>query len=154
MKNCPGVLWPDSTEANARTSLRQALWRVNQALDFDRNYLLVDDFSITFNAAAPYWLDVAVLDQKGVEAGPLEDLIAAVSVYEGELLPGFYEDWVSLEQDRLQAIFEQRMKVLLDRLVGEQRWAEVLDWGERWIALGTYPRTRLPCADVCTRCLG
>ena len=82
---------------------------------------------------------MAVLDQKGVEAGPLEDLIAAVSVYEGELLPGFYEDWVSLERDRLQAVFEQRMKVLLDRLVGEQRWAEVLDWGERWIALGNTP---------------
>ena len=31
------------------------------------------------------------------------------------------------------------MKVLLDRLVGEQRWAEVLDWGERWIALGHTP---------------
>ncbi len=36
-------------------------------------------------------------------------------------------------------IFEQKMKVLLDRLVGEQRWAEVLDWGERWIALGHTP---------------
>ena len=134
-----GVLWPESTESNARNNLRQALWRVQQALGVERNYLLVDDFSITFNPAEPYWLDVAVLDQKGVEAGPLEDLIAAVSVYEGELLPGFYEDWVSLERDRLQAIFEQKMKVLLDRLVGEQRWAEVLDWGERWIALGHTP---------------
>jgi DNA-binding SARP family transcriptional activator len=64
-----GVLWPDSTEANARNSLRQALWRVHQALDHEHNYLLVDDFSITFNATASYWLDVAVLDQKGVEAG-------------------------------------------------------------------------------------
>ena len=74
-----------------------------------------------------------------MEARPLEGLIAAISVYEGELLPGFYEDWVSLERDRLQATFEQKMKVLLDRLVGEQRWADVLDWGERWIALGHTP---------------
>ena len=109
----------------------------NQTLGVERNYLLVDDFSITFNPAEPYWLDVAILDQKGLEAGPLEDLITAVSVYEGELLPGFYEDWVSLERDRLQAVFDQKMKVLLDRLVGEQRWGEVLDWGERWIALDT-----------------
>ena len=84
MKNCREVYGRiHDGSANARTSLRQALWRVNQALDFDRNYLLVDDFSITFNAAAPYWLDVAVLDQKGVDAGPLEELIAAVSVLRG-----------------------------------------------------------------------
>ena len=134
-----GVLWPESTESNARNNLRQALWRVQQTLGVERNYLLVDDFSITFNPAEPYWLDVAILDQKGLETGPLEDLITAVSVYDGELLPGFYEDWVSLERDRLQAVFEQKMKVLLDRLVGEQRWAEVLDWGERWISLGHTP---------------
>ena len=143
-----GVLWPDLTEANARNSLRQALWRLNQALGQDHSYLLVDDFSITFDPTASYWLDVAILDHKGVEAGPLEDLISAVSVYEGELLPGFYEDWVSLERDRLQAVFEQKMKVLMDRLVAEQRWAEVRNGasaGSRW----TYPGACVPCADVC-----
>jgi DNA-binding SARP family transcriptional activator len=81
-------------------------------------------------------------------------LIAAVSVYEGELLPGFYEDWVSLERDRVQAIFEQKMKVLLDRLVGEHRWAEVLDRGERWIALGNTPEPAYRALMVAHAALG
>jgi WD40 repeat protein/DNA-binding SARP family transcriptional activator len=149
-----GILWPESTEANARNSLRQVLWRVHQALDLDHNYLLVDDFSVTFNPSEPYWLDVAILDHKGVEAGPLEELIAAVSVYEGELLPGFYEDWVSLERDRLQAVFEQKMKVLLDRLVTEQRWPEILDWGERWIAHGNTPEPAYQSLMVAHAALG
>ncbi len=134
-----GIFWPEATEANARNSLRQALWRLHQALDHEHTYFLADEFSVTFDATADYWLDVAVLDQKGVEAGPLEDLIAAISVYGGDLLPGFYEDWVSLERERLQAVFEQRMKVLLDRLLQQECWAEVVDWGERWIALGHVP---------------
>jgi DNA-binding SARP family transcriptional activator len=31
------------------------------------------------------------------------------------------------------------MQRLLDRLVEEQRWPAVLDWGERWVALGHAP---------------
>lgn len=30
-----GLLWPDSTEENARTYLRQALWRVRKAIGDD-----------------------------------------------------------------------------------------------------------------------
>ncbi|MGE5072878.1 MAG: protein kinase domain-containing protein, partial [Anaerolineae bacterium] len=134
-----GILWPEAPEANARNSLRQALWRLNQALEQAHGYLLADEFAVTFDPAADYWLDVAVLDHKGIDSGPLDDLSAALALYEGDLLPGFYEDWVLLERERLQAVFEQKMKVLLDRLMGQERWAEVVDWGERWIALGHVP---------------
>jgi hypothetical protein len=62
-----------------------------------------------------------------------------VSAYGGGLLPGFYDDWIVLERERLQAVFERKMALLLDKLVEAQRWPEVLDWGERWIALGHVP---------------
>ncbi|NIP14962.1 MAG: protein kinase, partial [Pseudomonadales bacterium] len=95
--------------------------------------------TIAFDATTDYWLDAAVLDRKADESWSVDELIEAVSAYRGELLPGFYDDWVTLERERLQAVFEHKMQLLLERLVGAARWSEVLEWGERWIALGHTP---------------
>jgi hypothetical protein len=54
-------------------------------------------------------------------------------------LPGFYDEWVSIERDRLNALFEAKIARLLEILLAEGRWTEVLDWGNRWIALGQWP---------------
>jgi predicted ATPase/DNA-binding SARP family transcriptional activator len=138
-----GLLWPDATEANARSYLRKALWQVRKSLVEENSggeeYLIVDDLTITFNSNANYWLDVDVLESSNEETSSVEEQIESVSVYQGELLPGFYEDWVILERERLQALFEHKLQVLLDRFVEEGRWSETLDWGERWIALGSVP---------------
>jgi DNA-binding SARP family transcriptional activator len=138
-----GLLWPDAAEANARSNLRAALWRIRKSLEggpsAEPGYLLVDDIALAFDARSDYWLDAAVLARKLEEGASAADLVEAVSVYRGELLPGFYDEWVVLERERLQALFEHKMKRLLDRLVAEQRWSEALELGERWIALGHTP---------------
>ncbi len=135
-----GLLWPDATEANARSYLRQALWRIRKALEAaDRDYFLADEITIAFVADAEYSLDVAVLEQEVTADTPTADLLRCVEVYHGDLLPGFYDEWVDPERERLQAIYEHKLTLLLDRLVVEQRWLEVLDWAERWIALGHVP---------------
>ncbi len=136
-----GLLSPDSTEANARSNLRHALWRVRKSLGVDpatgRDYLLVDEIAIGFDAASRYWLDVAALEARVADSP--DDLIGTVSAYGGELLPGFYDEWVVLDRERVQAVFEQKMARLLDGLVEARRWPDALEWGERWIALGHAP---------------
>ena len=138
-----GLFWPDSSETNARNNLRQALWRVRKALEgeepAEQNYIVADEATITFVLASEYWLDVDQLRETSNTTDSIEDLIGVVSPYEGELLPGFYDDWVNLERDRLLTVFEQKMQLLLDRLVEAHRWSEVLEWGERWIVLGQTP---------------
>jgi len=138
-----GLFWPDSSESNARNNLRQALWRVRKALKEDEGaeggFILADSFTLAFNPQATYWLDAADLERDLSPDKTTEDLIEIVSLYGGELLPGFYDDWVILERERLQACFERRMQGLMECLVGEKRWHEVLEWGERWIALGQVP---------------
>lgn len=138
-----GMLWPVSTEANARNNLRQALWRIRKALEAHSRegpeYIVADNFTIGFNTEAPYQVDAFTLDQSTPEDWTTNELISCVKLYEGELLPGFYEDWVVLERERLHATFESKMQLLLDRLTQERRWRESLDWSERWIALGEAP---------------
>ena len=134
-----GQLWPDTSDANARNSLRHALWTLRRALGADGQCLLADDLTITLNADSVCRFDFAVLDQKPAVDWSADDLIGIVSEYGGDLLPGFYDEWVVLERQRLQVVFEHKMRLLLDRLVEARRWEDVLEWGERWIALGHVP---------------
>jgi WD40 repeat protein/DNA-binding SARP family transcriptional activator len=134
-----GLFWPDSAEANARRNLRQALWRLRQALGADGDYFLADGLTITFDDSTDFWLDTAVLDQRFSGDPSLDELLNVVTVYKGELLPGFYDEWIVLERERLQAVFEQRMSLLLQRLVQAGRWSDALGWSESWIALGGVP---------------
>jgi predicted ATPase/DNA-binding SARP family transcriptional activator len=137
-----GQLWPDSTEESARDYLRHALWRIRKALQSasSASYLHADDLTIWFDAAAHYWLDAAAL-LKVTEEASADELVTVLSAYSGELLPGFYDEWVVLEREHLQAIYERKMGYLLTELEQAGRWAEVLEWGERWIALGQKPES-------------
>ena len=128
-----GMFWPESAETNARGYLRQTLWRVRKVIEADGSvYFAADDLSISFLPTSDYWLDASALERDG-------DLAACVSVYRGDLLPGFYDDWVTLERERLRAIFERKMGRLLDQCLTGKQWRETLEWGERWIALGGAP---------------
>jgi adenylate cyclase len=131
-----GMLWPDSDESNARTYLRQMLWRLRKLIG--EEYILSDKITVGFNAQLDYDLDAKTLSDCAKE-GSLDELIGAVRVYQGDLLPGFYEDWVLRERERLKHIYTDRIGRLLDKLIADQCWEHILDWGEHWIAKGQTP---------------
>lgn len=138
-----GILWPDSSEENARSNLRHELWRLrknlarkdaNGAAGYD--YILSDDLTISFDAETNYTLDVHILERGPPDSDDAEGLMLALSVYRGPLLPGFYQDWVLVERERLQGLFEMRMARLLALLEVAERWDETIEWAQQWIALG------------------
>ncbi len=137
-----GLLWPEATETNARSYLRQALWRIRKSLENGslswEDYLQISDISVTFDDQSEYWLDADILLQSA-EAGTVEEIIEIISLYRGELLPGFYDEWVVLERDRLQAAYHQNMNLLLEGLIQTGRWDDALKWSEQWIGLGYSP---------------
>ncbi|HTP01013.1 MAG TPA: BTAD domain-containing putative transcriptional regulator, partial [Anaerolineales bacterium] len=135
-----GLVWPETTEENARDYLRHALWRIRKSLQeaSSSNHLKADDLAVAFDATSDYWLDVNAI-QEADESGPPEDLMEVLAAYNGEFLPGFYEEWVATEREQVQAVYERKMASLLDLLEAGRRWSEVLEWGERWIANGQKP---------------
>ena len=133
-----GTLWPDSSEENARKNLRQELWRIRKAIPTQNlpeadDYLIADEYTLTFNRDADYWLDVSILENSDPD---IQSLTSGLSLYQGELLPGFYDDWVVLERERLQTLFESKMEQLVEKLVESERWTAVQEQCERWLALG------------------
>jgi predicted ATPase/DNA-binding SARP family transcriptional activator len=135
-----GMFWPDVAEAKARTYLRHELWRIRKALasKSKAEYLVADDISISFEASAEYWLDAAKLKGLG-DSASTQEWMEGLSLFRGELLPGFYDDWVTQEREHLQVIYEKNIARLLELLEQEKRWNDILAWAERWISSGGAP---------------
>jgi DNA-binding SARP family transcriptional activator len=99
-----GLLWPDSNDRQAAASMRVALWHVAHELpgllrDLEDPLTLGPSVAVDFHG-----LQHSLTSAHG-EPVPLEDLRT------GELLPGWYEDWVIDEQER----FRHLRVVALDR---------------------------------------
>lgn len=136
------LLWPETPESNARSYLRQALWRLRKTFAGSplswQDYLQIHDISIRFKEQSDYWLDADQLTAPQ-EFQSIESMIEVIKLYKGELLPGFYDQWIVLERDRISAAYQQKMSNLLDCLVDMKQWNEVLMWSEDWISHGYTP---------------
>ena len=137
-----GQLWPDASDTNARSYLRQALWRIRKSLANAslnaQDYFQISDINVAFNDQSDYWLDTKLILDDSKDQ-PTKELIEAVGLYKEELLPGFYDEWVIPERDRLQAAYHHKMNLLLERLILSREWDQALQWSEKWILLGNKP---------------
>jgi DNA-binding SARP family transcriptional activator len=123
------LLWPDSTEPQARTNLRHVLHTLRRAVpDADR---LIDagPRTLQWRADAPLWLDVAVFEQALAE-GRLE---AAVEAYSGDLLEGSYDDWLLEERERLRDLHLDALERLARRLDERGEPAAAIRYAERLV---------------------
>ncbi len=96
-----GLLWPDSAEAKAAGNLRASLFHIAHRLpgvvDSRHDYLSLEpDVEVDFNKIR--WL-VADIRDGGPAASDLAQLL-----YHADLLPGWYDDWVIFEQERVQQL--------------------------------------------------
>ncbi|HEY2237553.1 MAG TPA: AAA family ATPase [Streptosporangiaceae bacterium] len=106
-----GLLWPDSTDAQALTNLRRELHHLRQVLG-DEASLVVTPRDLCWCDTSTCQVDVRVFDRErqaataAAEAGDDEGLrrhaAAAIAVYRGELLPGSYEDWLLEARSQLE----------------------------------------------------
>ena len=106
------TLWPDSSEGQARTNLRNLLHALRQSLPQPDDYLHVDFATLQWRPDAPCSLDVAEFEA-ACAAGALQ---RAVDLYGGDLLPACYDDWIQPERERLQGMFTAAAERLAHQL--------------------------------------
>jgi len=130
-----GLFWPDIAEEKARAYLRQSLWVIRKALisKSKSDFLITSEINISFNPSGEYWLDVNVLKMLN-KSSSIDELMDALNIYQGDLLPSFYDDWITHEREHLQLVFEQQIERLLELLASAKRWQDILEWTERWIS--------------------
>ena len=120
-----GELWPGVPEEHAQGSLRSALWRLQKAAPG-----LVEAGPGSLALAAGVRVDVAELTgwaRRVLEpAVPVADLAVDDAWLRGELLPGWYDDWVLLERERLRQLRMHALEALAARLAAAGRHGEAL----------------------------
>ena len=108
-----GVLWGERSDERASACLRSAIWRANAGhdapvIDAGRSRIVLHG-NVTVDAR-----DAAVAAHQQISGGEP----VAPEVFTGELLPGWYDDWVLVERERLRQLclegMEQMAQSLLD----------------------------------------
>jgi DNA-binding SARP family transcriptional activator len=102
------LFWPDASEPQALTNLRNLLHKLRQVLPEPEQFLQVDVQTVQWRLDAPFTLDVADFTTC-VQSSARIDLEQAIKLYHGDLLPSCYDEWIVPERERL-------LHMLLDAL--------------------------------------
>jgi DNA-binding SARP family transcriptional activator len=122
-----GHLWPESSEERALGSLRAALWRLHKAAPG-----LVDTSGGALSVAAGVSVDVRDLAewaQRAMDPRATADDVGVAPGPWGDLLPGWYEDWVLLERERLRQLLMHSLEATALKLMAAGRYGEALQAG-------------------------
>jgi DNA-binding SARP family transcriptional activator len=126
-----GLLWGESSEEEARASLRQVLKQLRDVA----GGLLQADRSLVW-LGTPIECDVlefreAVLRDSGRAAAfDIPRFFEGVSVRHAPL----YEEWLSSTRTTLLRQYHQVLARLVREAMGRRRWREAFDFADRWLA--------------------
>jgi DNA-binding SARP family transcriptional activator/Tfp pilus assembly protein PilF len=109
-----GMFWGDRPMHKARRSLSTALWHIRRCFPDEDDPIQSDNQSVQFLSQADVWLDVDAFAANAARQ-EAQRLQAAVDLYHGDFLEGFYDDWVIDERYRLQGLLLDTLARLMDR---------------------------------------
>ncbi len=120
-----GLLWPDAEPEAGRGSLRTALAGLRRQLadpgetdpdgvtplETDRLQVRLRPGSVSVDVAE---FEAAVkAAERATGLGRAERLTGALELYRGELLPGYHEDWIASERERLAQTYRATLRRLI-----------------------------------------
>ncbi|MDQ2088752.1 AfsR/SARP family transcriptional regulator [Marimonas arenosa] len=135
-------LWSDAPPERARGALKTALWRLRRAIEPGRadrgRFLTATAGEIGLNWSADIRCDAVAFQRAHARRGDISrcpDAFAAldsgVAGLEGELLEGYYDDWVILERERLNAARSRALFALMVATRDAGEYERALIYGRR-----------------------
>src|SRR5450755_3394627 len=126
------TLFPELTESEAFKELRRYLYLAHKALpEAGGPWIEADAETVRWNAAAPARIDVC--DFERLAAAPAT-LSAAVDLYEGDLLPEIYDDWILGERERLRSLYLTSLSALVVRTRSARDYGRAIGYAQRLLA--------------------
>src|SRR5580704_10069776 len=145
------ILWPASSESQARTNLRQLLHHLKRALPSECNLLTTDHFAVQWRQDALCTVDAVDFQAAIAEATSarkaqdrsreIQSLTAAAQLYEDDLLLSLYDDWITpLRDDYRRRVSEvlHRLAVLFEE---QKEYAAAIPCAERLVGLDSLCET-------------
>jgi DNA-binding SARP family transcriptional activator len=115
-----GVLWPGSDEDRARANLRTVLWRLHRLTP---EPLVVGDDQLALGPGVGTDVAALVGSAGRVLAGAFTDVVG-MPAPAAELLPGWYDDWVLTERERLRQLQLYALEALATGLTAQGRFSD------------------------------
>ncbi len=141
-----GELFPESSEKRGRKQLSQELWKLNSLLDNhlpEGQLILQRSEIVELSPSARVWIDTAEFDRayrawQAAKPGSPEEFAAletAAALYSGELLAGFYDEWLLSAQTAARDLALQVFDRLVELLTARGEYVSALGWARRLIDL-------------------
>jgi len=122
-----GTLWPEVSDSKAQACLRTALWRLRQ---LSRHPLITGDETLQVDESVDVDVNTLVTAIRRVindgECGADQGLLPTLAAM-GELLPGWYDDWVLLGRERLRQLQLHALELTAQQLTCSGRYAEAIE---------------------------
>jgi DNA-binding SARP family transcriptional activator len=132
------MLWPDEDPIATRDRLRQALAAIRRLLEPDgvppRSVVIADRSEVRFCSDAietdiEHFVSSAESALRDNEdSSRLSQLCAAIDIYRGELMPGYYDTWITAERDRLAEVMYDCLTQATDLLEKANRRPEAVEY--------------------------
>jgi len=138
------TLWPESSEPQARTNLRQLIHHLRRALPADCCFLSADNHTVQWRRDPACSVDVAEFDAAleraaGCRArtdaeGEIQALKEGVRLYQDDLLRGSYDEWLLPKREDYRRQFAAALGRLAALLEDRRDYAEAIRHAERLVA--------------------
>ena len=143
------TFWPDTSDGQARTNLRQLLFHLKHDLPDTKEYIAVDRLSVMWRTDIPVQADVLCFEElierdtrmslpppwaSGSGQKHLDRLKQALTLYRGEFLPGCYDDWVLARRDLLHQRYRDTLADAAICSVADQDYNAALNYGRQLVA--------------------
>jgi DNA-binding SARP family transcriptional activator/predicted ATPase len=139
------TLWPASSESQARTNLRQLIHNLKRALPPESNPLETDHVEVRWRQTGSCTIDTVEFQtalasaDSAQEAGDpereLQCLRRAAELYEDDLLPALYDDWLTPIREDYRRQISHALHRLATLSEGSGDYVAAIPWAERLVAL-------------------
>ena len=119
------LLWGDSTDEQARGSLRRALNNLRQQLGADA--LLTDRETVQLNPDFPLWCDAVEFKTQNAEF--------KIQNYSGELLSDFYDDWIFPLREEYRAHYLDALAHSIEHARAASEYTQAIASAQKILAL-------------------
>jgi predicted ATPase/DNA-binding SARP family transcriptional activator len=133
-----GLLWGELAEEKAAAGLRVALSNLRKLVG---PHLAITRQAVAFDRGGPYWLDVECF-RAAASSEDITSLGAAIALYRGDLLEGFYvhdapafEEWLAALRERLRTQATQALHTLIEHHTTHGQYQAAIDFASRLLAL-------------------
>lgn len=140
-----GLLWGDSTDQQARTSLRQSIAVLRKHIG--SNIFLADRELVQLNPDYPVWVDVRQFTNANYEfqisnaSNPVRPAVPGISYFQpavdthpGELLEGFYDDWILPLREHYRRLYLDALLNRVQELRARSEYDSAIESARRLLA--------------------